>query len=1448
MFEKTKKNACVLDPIKDDPSEILDELADSIDINHPEDVFQVFITQKSKSILDKQVAKYELSIKLATKRSEYSLVKYKFDQLKSLNELLNQEPIEEIYLNCTRYVSRHFFEEYQKAILILNRSLLDETILIDEEIKQYRTYFDHANLAEDLRRTHLGNEAIHSCAYIEYLNEKVNNLVKNLQEKDINELSIKLSMEKIKILSEYFDDVNAKYKFICQFFLEKIEQLVNSFEKSVLSNEFHNSISMMTKIYDANTILSNYLENSSIEKKYSKMKEFFLNYLNDYVKKFDEIFLKEKLEPNDLENLNNCIYTLEQVMNIFNLDLHISKVDINKLYEEFSYRLLNHFEQIIENINSELKNKHTFYRLEQFFKDLDSLRTIPSIARKTNRIYYITVGKLIDYINETRIYIEELLCSLFRGEDKSIYGKITKCLLNLKNSQWIENYRARAYSDIIKDIEQQLIQHIKELEKSVMKSNLDLDNFTKISDVSKILIEIDEMWCFEIFIPILKQYIDEFNSKFEGIINNVFIIIKDTFNLDKSNEPISKTLDCYTAEKALLYLDACKTSFILKNDSILILTGLENYIRNHINFIKDEIKGYFDIIKQSKTGNENDMLKKIEIISNRLQEIVEIKTTCNRIFSCFRRPIETIIKDWNKLLSDHLNDLSEEMLNLYLTQSIESLNKKLSIIKMLSNLDWFLKDKKYIDVYHKYQEKLLLQVHDIDKEIIDAIKKFDCEVLDDKMTALRPSNKIEKHFYEKAKRSLSIGLNQLKEDTRGLTLVLTHHLEKEQIKLIVENLKRLEKSKFVIEKHLNNSHATDEFIEEMKKSIETKIKYFLNRIRALIINYNFSEADEKIDSVIVVRNLLGKYCIKDISDQIETLQNYGKTVVLPDLINRYSQMDISEYMLNPPKNIFEKLANVNSTNQIYSEVLDKLRKLILEKFRNELERAKTKQTIDITNEHIRRFESAVKYLPEPMKNALEIELQHCKDDITRLIQYSQLKLQDSSITEEIDKINNCSFEYQNLQVIKSYFNKGKELASKRIDNIVVKIHHNLEKQNIIEALNDMKILYKYKTELNMYINYIETIYVEVHVDIICTFEDAYQHFLNQILTVHQIKHVKTKTEVLKKDVTCLFEFMKFRDDVQNEQISNFVLPEDFDEKMTRLSEKIDTYSTEHAKNYKVAFENFDISSLVDILKTMYICNSLLTQIKVYHDQHINKNSIINTIKENLEKLTPYTDMLESICQKIENLGKELINTKLFESSRKYHVKDRDAFYRDVNEKFFILSQTKRFHPFHHLRIDANKLEEECLESIEKEISIIYSNVKNFLDKFSQEKPLGRPNYENFNRNYCNLISIERTMKKIPFQRKFTTDDIEKIIQDKIKMWERSIEEEPTLENVANNLIKMKIVSMDISCLEIGITKRIEEILSNFKKVLNEVDFATLNVIVNETGFESVERESEDDLV
>ena len=103
-------------------------------------------------------------------------------------------------------------------------------------------------------------------------------------------------------------------------------------------------------------------------------------------------------------------------------------------------------------------------------------------------------------------------------------------------------------------------------------------------------------------------------------------------------------------------------------------------------------------------------------------------------------------------------------------------------------------------------------------------------------------------------------------------------------------------------------------------------------------------------------------------------------------------MDISQYTLNPPVEIFEKLGQVTNTNSVYNQTLIGIKEKILDKFTEELNKAKSKRPLELENEHIRRCECAVKYLPETMKNALEVELRHCKDDIGQLIRSNENKL------------------------------------------------------------------------------------------------------------------------------------------------------------------------------------------------------------------------------------------------------------------------------------------------------------------------------------------------------------------------------------------------------------------------------------------------------------------------
>ncbi len=68
---------------------------------------------------------------------------------------------------------------------------------------------------------------------------------------------------------------------------------------------------------------------------------------------------------------------------------------------------------------------------------------------------------------------------------------------------------------------------------------------------------------------------------------------------------------------------------------------------------------------------------------------------------------------------------------------------------------------------------------------------------------------------------------------------------------------------------------------------------------------------------------------------------------------------------------------MNQTNPIYNQALNKIREKILAKLREELDKVKSKQPSDSENIHVRRLESAVKCLPEAMRNALEVELRHC---------------------------------------------------------------------------------------------------------------------------------------------------------------------------------------------------------------------------------------------------------------------------------------------------------------------------------------------------------------------------------------------------------------------------------------------------------------------------------------
>ena len=1445
MLDKTESRTLVVDPIRDQPSKLLRELVNSATISNPSEVFELSITEKSKAIVHEQVRKYQLSLISAVERDEYPLIKYQLDQLRRLNDLLQQDSLQKIYTDCIERVSKHLSDQYQTGTTLLKTTLTHQTIVSVMDIEQYQTYLEHAYAAEQLRKDHLfEGKAIHSSAFVQYLNQQVVDIDADLREKQLDHLSIKAQLDKIKLLAEYFAQVRSPceslcqyavvikeiYESLCQSFSEKIELKVKSFQGFVSANDFHECGMMMSSLAEALNQFRDHLDTEMIKTKLFQLRQALIKYLIDSVKALDDLLKKKVLEKVHIDQMNACLMNITKALATSTLDVHISKRELQPIHDDCLAKMVTFCENLIREIKGELKKEHHWNHLEGHIQQLDLIRTISSVAGETSQVYHSTLEELFGCILQLRRDVEELLRLLFQGGEKVDFEKLLKCLVTLKSVSWIENYRKGLYSKMIQDVEQLILEHVERLKQSIEQTNLDLGHAQEIKPVVDRLSNLHEMRHLDSFIPTINTKIEEIHTWFNTTIGEILKIIKNTFSPERCNEQGYRSLDSIKAEKAFEYLDACTQSSIsMKAECASVSYELERFVRNYSDFVQKEMETSFDIIKTCNETGACEIFDRARLLANRLQEISDIEKTSPRVLSCFST--KTMVEDWQMELSSYRSELSNEMARLSVTQSTEVLNSKLTTSKALSKLDKFIDDRRYIDLYNEYQKVFFTQNDDIARQVVDAIKSFDYEGVAVKMLTLDSSSEVGKHFYREAKRLLTAGIDQLIEGTENQVIILGNSISLDDIKAIVDNFKRMERAKQFIPDDLYPPDKIDESIKNAKEIMSKRIKQYLVGVRSLIVNHNFYEADGKIDSITQVKNLLGKFCTKEISDEIESLNEYRDKVVLTN-VDMYSQMDINSYPLNPPTDIFEKFKRVNQTNPVYREALDKIREKIFTKFREELDKAKSKQPPDSENFHIRRFESAVKYLPEAMKNALEVELKHCKDDIGQLIRDNESKLNNAFKSGDVRNIKIILLEYEKTQEFQSFASRVKALVLQQTHELVQKINENFERNEIREVFIQVKNLYNYKVELGELIADINRPYSEVRLRLIRIFDDAYLAFSNRFVISRAPLSESEGISTVEKTLMCLFEFIKFQCDHSNQTSWIHILPDGFLEKIDELILKVQDYTKEYRIKSDEALEKIDTDVLGNILKTMLMWHTLVTNIKVYYEMYINTNTLMNKIMISLEELAQHSRMLIAISKRIEVIRNEICNVELLNQQTKEFSPTRDEFYRKFNDKFLLLNRVKSLTQVNN-QIDLDKIERDCLDSFEAKIKTISSNCEKLSHRVSQDHRLTRGEYEQFNLYYCNLISIRQEMKVFHLNIQSNIERIEEDILKKIQSCETSIQTDVTLSNVVNNLKEMKRIAGNVSSFRSKVNERIDEILKEYKSMSGVKAFAKLGTFLNQ---------------
>ena len=980
MIKKTEKGSHALDPLTDDPRERLHELTDSYSIDRLEGVFQPIVSEKSRALVQEQVRKDQLRIICATKRADYLLIKYKLDQLKHLDDLLAQKFITANYDESLRHLREHHFNEYQKATASIDQYLSDQAVLRNEEIRHYHTCMVHATVAEQLLERHLGKDVVRSERFLEHLNHRVDTIVTELGEKEIDDSSLKQRLDKLKLLSTSFPELEVKYQQVCDILAKKLESVVKSGRNSVLSNQFDTTASDLTKLRGASVTLQGHLTHISIEAAYLHLKEHILQHLHQSLEKSTELFRQTTLEQSDIDRLNSCVCVLERAKNTADLHSHISIEEIDRIFESLLSRIVDYYEGIVRKVRALLENENPFHIAEEWVKMLEMIRTVSTFEHRTSRSYSHLWENIVSSLHDSTRTVEELLRSMSRVEGEVIDEKLKEYLSSLAKTRWIEKYRPGLYADVTEIVKKKLIACVVEMKESVVRMSLELDRFDQIESASRLVEKIERLTQFENIAPGILQHSVEINTWLETAITNAFASIQMSFCKTTWQELGYRSVDWKRAEKAFHYLETCKkTRLSLKRELTSAFNALEEFVVSYYQFVQEEMEHSFDTIKQYPSKSKDEILEQARLFSVRWQELLEIKTKYTRVFSS--SPNQNIMEQWENQLFTYLSDIEDEMHLFSISLQIKALQDKLVILKVLSLFDRFFAGEKYRSVYHTYQEIFFTRTRATFDQIVDDIGKSNYERVDHGMKTLQLSGDIGNHFFLRAQQALNVSVGNLCEETKTRALLLRKNLDGSEVKSLVDNLRRIQRAGKFSADYLDRSEDLDECVREIQSLIEERMQHSLRNITALISVHSFRRAEEELVSIDFIRRLLGRYCTERVSTDISQMQFHQGQFVLDQVIEQFATRDISDYFLYPPIDIFSRLEEASSTNPIYSKALNRIRETIVAKLMEELEKARLAKVSSSSNIHLRRFETAVKYLPQTMREALEVALRYCREDI-----------------------------------------------------------------------------------------------------------------------------------------------------------------------------------------------------------------------------------------------------------------------------------------------------------------------------------------------------------------------------------------------------------------------------------------------------------------------------------
>ncbi|ETO05050.1 hypothetical protein RFI_32346, partial [Reticulomyxa filosa] len=591
--------------------------------------------------------------------------------------------------------------------------------------------------------------------------------------------------------------------------------------------------------------------------------------------------------------------------------------------------------------------------------------------------------------------------------------------------------------------------------------------------------------------------------------------------------------------------------------------------------------------------------------------------------------------------------------------------------------------------------------------------------------------------------------------------------------------------------------------------------------KAAINSCNFREAEEKIKLVRRITRILGhrfQQISLDNSNEEKMKEQSGKIVnsvdelekqlesVLKNVVNKYKEIKLSgcqfnPYASNPPKALYDKLDKVMqiAATSNYREAWEEIEGDITKKVRDLLLDAREKVTNSNSRESeacIRLCESVLNSLPEHVQEILKDEIQQCREDI---------KYEIENALKEVEQVMQKK-NVQDINELLSRCNSNQEKTIKSgVDKMAREIVSRIDKQwmdgETSEALSSMEELYRFKNTFKKKMPDLDRYFINARDSLSSSFDKYQKHI---ITTFESVDRGTTGLEWTEKAFDFVLICLEVKTNPTGDIDPDELLPLNFNEKIKELDSKTYNYFVSLQQRFKKSMEAMNVEELhavLNVMKTVGNEGPFLQKVRAF----MKKKTVCGISDDSTFKLFTYSEMIRDLNSYLEKMVDEVIGDGIINATTKANDVDRERFFNQVKDKLNFLKQISQ--------LKGHVTNTQKLESCE---TVLEKEVQDLAKKNAEISKWNSTSCSEINLYYKCFTVMQKNGILLNVM-KPQIDAIEDMVKNRVEQIEKDAITDLGVEHVLPRLLSMKEISVHIFDFKAMVDKRIDELLSAYKR-------------------------------